>query len=360
VSSNWEKGHDNGEDAPSEQTCDFRTEAKSRFHLFPVLFMSHSSDIFPSSVKDKLFKTERGDVCLCLHEVWPSLLTDLGLLGPAMLISRSEQMALVSLCRQLDFVPVPGGTEMLDLSSGVCLETLNLGAVIAGQEAETENLSLHFFDLEGRGLFKVLLTPGADLDGFIQVVSHYAKRPLPLNARHCLPRRGRGEGAILAEERTRLQKTWASFDPVLGGDLLPGGGGVRWLDALRLAGQERAMFLTKVGLIKAMLAAYYHRLRLRITICEEGLHHETTVVPRRLERCGQCLHLFDLESEAHFFLEADSEIWVGFHGKERLAGIHIFSGKGQRRGVIQFAGRHDEAEAWNSALSAAAGKMLRE
>jgi hypothetical protein len=143
-------------------------------------------------------------------------------------------------------------------------------------------------------------------------------------------------------------------------DLLPGGGGVRWLDALRLAGQERAMFLTKVGLIKAMLAAYYHRLRLRITICEEGLHHETTVGPRRLERCGQCLHLFDLEREVHFFLEADSEIWVGFHGKERLAGIHIFSGKGRRRGVIQFAGRHDEAEAWNSALWVAAGKMLRE
>jgi putative heme degradation protein len=317
--------------------------------------MPHASDIFPSNVHDKLFKTERGDVCLCLHEVWPSLLTDLGLLGPAILISRSEQMALVSLSRQLDFVPVPGSTEMLDLNGGVILETLNLGGVIAGQEVETENLSFHFFDLEGRGLFKVLLAPGADLDGFVQLVGHYAKRPLPLNPRQ-IPRSGpRGKKAILAEERTDFQKAWASFDPALGGDLLPGGHGVGWLDALRLAGRERAMFLTKVGLIKTVLAGHNHQTRLRITICEEGLHHETTIVPRRLERCGQCLHLFDIENELHFFLEADSEIWIGFHGRERRGAIHIFSGKGQRRGIIQFAGEHDERESWDRALLAAAG-----
>jgi putative heme degradation protein len=317
--------------------------------------MPHASDIFPSNVHDKLFKTERGDVCLCLHEVWPSLLIDLGLLGPAMLISRNEQMALTSLLRQLDFVPVPGSTEMLDLNSGVCLETRNLGAVIAGQEAETEHLSLHFFDMEGRGLFKVLLAPGADLDGFIQLVGHYAKRPLPLNPQQILRGDHRSQGAILAEERAAFQKAWASFDPALGGNLLPGGHGAGWLDALRLAGRERALFLTKVGLIKAILAGHYNQIRLQITICEEGLHHETMIVPRRLERCDRCLHLFDIESEAHFFLEADSEIWLGFHGEERLGAIHIFSGNGQRRGLIQFAGKNDENETWNRALRTAAG-----
>jgi putative heme degradation protein len=321
--------------------------------------MSYTAGIFPPSIKDKLFKTERGDVCLCLHEVWPSLLTDLGLLGPAMLISRNEQMALVSMCRELEFVPVPGGTEMFESSSGICLETLELGAVIAGQEVATENLSLHFFDLEGRGLFKVLLAPGADLEGFIQVISHYAKSPSPMDPRQSPPSRNRGGGAILAEEKNRFQKAWAFFDPASGGDYLPGESNVRWLDALRLAGQDRAMFLTKVGLIKAMLAAHYHQFRLRITICEEGLHHEIQIVPRRLERCGQCLHLLDLEGEAHFFLEADSEIWVGFHGKDRLAGIHIFSGNGQKRGVIELVGGNDEGMAWNSALSTAAGMKPR-
>ena len=317
--------------------------------------MPHASDIFPSSVKDKLFQTERGDVCLCLHEIWPSLLIDLGLLGPAMLISRSEQMALVSLCRQLDFVPVPGGTEMLDLNSGVCLETLNLGAVVAGQEAETENLSLHFFDWEGRGIFKVLLAPGADLDGFVQLVGHYAKRPLPLSTRHSRPP-GAGDGPISARERTSFQKTWASFDPALGGDFLPGTG-IKWLDALRLGGCGRSMFLTKVGLIKALLAAHDNQLRLRMTLCEGSLHHEITIVPRRLERCGRCLHVFDLESEAHFFLEPDAEIWVGFHGHDRMAVIHIFSGKGERRGLIEFAGDPGGIEHWDRALFAAAGMV---
>jgi hypothetical protein len=113
--------------------------------------------------------------------------------------------------------------------------------------------------------------------------------------------------------------------------------------------------LTKVGLIKAILTGHYHETRLQITVCEEGLHHETMIVPRRLERCGRCLHLFDIESEAHFLLKADSEIWIGFHGQERLAAIHIFSGTGQRRGLIQFAGGQDEKERWNSALLVAAG-----
>jgi putative heme degradation protein len=317
--------------------------------------MSHASDYFPKNVRDKLFKTKSGDICLCLHEAWPSLLIDLGLLGPAMLTSRNEQMALVSLRRQLDFVPVPGSTEMLDLNSGICLETCKLGAVIAGQEAETEHLSLHFFDLEGRGFFKVLLAPGADLDGFTKLVGHYAKRPLPLNSQQILRGDHRSKGAILTEEREAFQKAWASFDPALGGDLLPGGHGVGWVDALRLAGRERAVFLPKVGLIKAMLAGHYNQTRLQITICEEGSYHETMIIPRRLERCGQCLHVFDVESEAHFFLEADSEIWIGFHGRERMACIHIVSGNGLHRSLIQFAGNHDEKEAWNHALLAAAG-----
>jgi hypothetical protein len=88
--------------------------------------MCDPSGIFPCCVRDKLFKTKEGDICLFLHEIWPCLLVDLGLLGPAMQISRSEQMALVSVCRQLDFVPVPAITEMLDLISGFCSKLVNL------------------------------------------------------------------------------------------------------------------------------------------------------------------------------------------------------------------------------------------
>jgi putative heme degradation protein len=321
--------------------------------------MSYASDIFPSSVQDKLFKTENGDVCLCLHEVWPSLLTDLALLGPAMLVSNSEQLSLVSLRRQLEFTSVPGGTEMLDLASGVCLETRQLGAVVAGQETETENLSFNFFDLAGRGLFKVMLAPGASFEGFSQLVSHYAKCPRPFQAPSFLPHRARVDGAVLASERIDFQQAWPFFNPALGGDFLPGGRGVSWLNAVRLAGAERARYLAKVGLIKAILAAHYHQLRLRIMLCGEGLEHETTIIPRRLERCDRCFHLFDVESEAHFFLETDSEIWVGFHGERRLAAIHIFSGQGRRRGVIRFAGLPNEAKIWNRALLAAADAPSR-
>ena len=110
--------------------------------------MSNASGIFPACVHDKLFKTQDGDICLCLHEVWPSLLSDLCLLGPAMLISRSEEMALVRLCREVDFVPVPGGTEMLDLKSGLCLETLTLGAVIGVRKVEGEAALCFFFSFE--------------------------------------------------------------------------------------------------------------------------------------------------------------------------------------------------------------------
>ncbi len=312
--------------------------------------MAHASDIFPACVQDKLFKTERGDVCLYLHEAWPSLLADLGLLGRAMIISRSEQLALVSSYRKLNFVPIPDSTEMLDLSSGLSLDISRLDAVIAGQEANTGNLSFHFFTAAGRGFFKVLLAAGSDLGGFSRLTKHYARFPSAPGPQ--LSCSASIESAVLADERFHLQRAWDFFNPALGGDFLPGGHNVSWWDALRLAGRERALFLTKVGLMKAILAAHHEQLPLRISNWNEGLHHETTIVPRRLERCGQCFHLFDGESEAHFFFDSDSDIWVGLHGKTRLPAIHVFSANGQRRGLIQFAGEEGEVSSWCKALSA--------
>jgi putative heme degradation protein len=322
--------------------------------------MSHAFDIFPACVQDKLFKTEGGDVCLCLHEAWPSLLGDLALLGPAMLISRSEEMALVSFCGELDFVPVPDGTEMLELNSGLCLDTLCLGAVVAGHEAHSGKLSFHLYDREGRGILKLMPVPGANVHGFSQIVRHYAKGPLPLRSRRRRRRAPQNEGADPVQERGGFQQAWMSFDPALGGDQLPGGNGISWLDALRLAGRERALFLTNVGLIKAILAAHRKQLRLQVTTFQKGMHHETLITPRRLERCGRCLHLFDIESELHFFFDAASEIWIGFHGKDRVPAIHVFSAQGKRRGVIQFAGKEDERESWHQALTSAAGLTSHE
>jgi hypothetical protein len=334
---NGAMGQDNAEKARGKEICDFPC-------------MSHASDIFPSRVHDKLFQTDRGDVCLYLHEAWPSLLGDLSLLGPSVLISKNEQLALVSICRKLEFVPVPGGTEMLDLSSALCVETANLGSVIAGQEAHTGNLTLHFFDWNQRALFKVILAPGSDIEAFVHLASHYGKVPTSSRAQPFRLPRDEPSGAVLAEEKMAFQNQWSTYSPELGGDFLPGGS-VRWLDALRLAGRERSLFLTKVGLVKAILAAHHDKLRLRMTSWREGLHHETTVVPYRIERCGHCFHLFDVESEAHFFFESDMDIWVGYHGRERLPAIHLFSATGERRGLIQFDGKPEESETWVEALS---------
>jgi putative heme degradation protein len=299
-------------------------------------------DIFPSRIKNKLFETDRGDLCVCLREAWPSLLADLALLGPVVLISRSEQIVLVSYRARLEFLPVPGSTEMIEEESGFGLEMAELGAVIAGREVQTGNLSLHFFGLKGGTLLKVLLAPGADLEGFSKLVERYAKAPeCPFKEAPGCVRVATREGAVLAEDRNHFQEAWSSFDPRLGGDFLPGGRGVSWWDAFCLAGRKRALFLTKIGLVKAILAAHQDRLRLRITTWQGGLHHEATLVPRRLERCGHCLHLFDLTTEAHVYLEAEMNIWAGFHGEDCAPAIHLFAPGGERRGLIEFEGAGD-------------------
>jgi putative heme degradation protein len=341
---------------PWLEMCDFRRKTKTNFRPVTLRFrMSHASDIFPSCVRDKLFKTAVGDVCLCLHESWPSLLNDLGLLGPTILISRNEQLALAAPSYQLDFAPVPGRTEMIDLNSGLCLETGALGAVVTGQEARTGNLGFHFFDWEGKGMLKVLLTPETDRDGFAQLARRYAKVCLPRGSQGFRSQTALREDPAADEASAGLQEAWASFDPALEGNFLPGGGGVGWLDALRLAGRDRAAFLTKAGLIKAIRAAHQDLIPLRITTCRNGLRHQMDCVPRRLEQCGRCLHLFEGESELHLSPTSDMEIWVGFHGQERVRAIHLFSDSGERHGVIQFAGMDDEREAWNRAITVAAG-----
>ena len=309
--------------------------------------MPESIHPFPASVQDKLFKTERGDLCLCLHEAWPSLLIDLGLLGPVAVVSHSEQVALASFSVQLEFLPVPGGTEMVEVGSGICLETERLGCVIAGQEVETGKLSLHFFDRDGFGLFKVMPAPGSDRDGFIQFMEHYARDPELVHSQDpVLEPLLLGQGAVTAEEREHLRKAWTTFPAALGGNLVPGGQGVSWWDALRLAGPGRAKPINKEGLLKAILAAHHHEGLLRFSAWRGGLHQEIALVPRRLEKCGHCFHLLDVSREAHLFFESGFEAWVGFHGNHHTPAVHIFSRDGQRRGVIQFDEAVPENEAW--------------
>ncbi|MGB8354443.1 MAG: hypothetical protein WCD79_11175 [Chthoniobacteraceae bacterium] len=322
--------------------------------------MSHIPDFFPDRVHDKLFETQEGDLCLCLDEDWPALLASLGQLGPVTLISRSTQMSLLSSSQQLDFAPVPGSTEILDLHSSLCLETGALGPVIARYDRQTGRPGIHFYDREGKVILQVMLPPDGDPEGFVQLVGLYAKELLST---------GNGPGfrsarsqmtahhstTLPADEMDGLHEAWPSFDPASGGDLLPGTRGVGWLHALRMAGGGRALFLTKSGMIKAALAAYYGLIPLRITAWTGGLYHQAGVLPRRMERCAKCVHLLDIGSGFHFLFGAEMEIWAGFHGRNSVPAIHIFSTEGHRHGLLEFAGQPHERDAWNRAVREAAG-----
>ncbi|MEJ0000508.1 MAG: hypothetical protein WDO13_15920 [Verrucomicrobiota bacterium] len=185
--------------------------------------------------------------------------------------------------------PCPAGRELFDLATGISLDPRELHASIAGHEAGSGRLSIHFFDRGGHGVLKVVLVPGPTSTA----------SPSSCATTRRTRRRHASARARAAPGLQRAAPSWPRAADLPGRvDRVRAGARRRpsprrprrlLLDALRLAGRDRALFLTKVGLAKAVLAAHRASLPLHVTGWEGGLRHEATVMPRRIERCGRAL-----------------------------------------------------------------------
>ena len=304
-----------------------------------------------------LFSTEKGDICLRLIESWQQLLTDTAILGSVLLLSRTEQAVLASRVSRTDFWPLPEGagdsesSMLVELGSGfsVNLDDLHF-AVAADERLETERmLALQFFDKYGAGMFKAILTDDADHEWFTRFIQHYARGGQPprvsAETRPPLP----APGALAADPAglAWLRDIWPNLDPSVPGDFIHGWEDITRLEALELVGAPCASTARYEQLVQGLLLASQSQFPLSFTLFNQGLHHQVTMVPRRMERCGDSIHIMDRDSEAHILRAPGLSLWQTTYSAEAGTSIELFSSDRRRCCHIQCVGEPLEIQRWS-------------
>jgi putative heme degradation protein len=258
-----------------------------------------------------VFATGNGECCVWLAPLWEDLFSDLPQLGSVALIMHNEGAMLGATVPGVEFLAVPESEEFIEQHTGVSIRTTDLGSVLAVEEARSgvSLLSLQFFDLAGRGEFKLLLTAGSDLEYFYQFTHHYGldENPAPalLAAASPVP----APRSLVPARAEDVRALWPHLRHATPGRWLSGRPGVSRLDALALLGPAIAREVSREALILTVLTARRHGWVLRLALDREERRHETALVPRWVESCSGALHIFDEGAEAHLFPEQGGTVW---------------------------------------------------
>jgi len=239
-------------------------------------FFAHCSTAARRALPDNaLFTAERGERCVPLMPCWPELLSDFADLGPVALVSQNAFAQFARCVPEVEFAPVPGGTEVVELGSTFIADTAEWAHALAVEEPVPGGclFSLQFFGADGAGLWKLLLTRDAQLEHFAGMVRHYASGAFPPEGRACP-----------ASTPNRLAE-------------------------LQRRGCALAQEVARETITSTLLAARREERALSVTVGRGGLSLSGTLVPRCLERCPCAVHAYDRDAEFHLATRETFRVW---------------------------------------------------
>lgn len=304
--------------------------------------------------EDLLFCTEKGDICLRLLESWPQLLADTSVLGPVLLLSRTEQVVVASRVARTEFFSTGVGdfedpAEMVELTSGFTVNLANLHFVVAADERLQKDrmLALQFFDRHGEGLFKVILADGAEHEWFTHFIQHYARGGSPprFDAQPPLPAPG-----ALAHDSAGLdwlRAGWRHQHPTVQGDYMAGWEDMVRHEAMELIGAAYARPARYEALVQSLFLASREQIPLRISLFNQGLFHQIDMTPQRMERCGDSIHLMDRDSEAHILRAPGLGLWQKINRQEHGVCLELYGSDRRRCCHIQCVGEPLDVQRWS-------------
>lgn len=222
-----------------------------------------------------LFVTDRSERCVPLTACWHEILSDCTDLGPVALVSQNTGAQFARCVSHVDFAPVPGSNDVVELGSDLVGDTAEWSHALAVEEPILGGslFSLQFFAFDGAGLWKMLLTRDAQLEHFAGMVRHYASGTPPPEPRpQCVQPNNR-------------------------------------LSALQNLGCARAHEVPRETLAMTLLTARREERSLTVTVGRDNLSMGGTMVPRSLERCPCALHAYDHNSELHLATGDNCSVW---------------------------------------------------
>ncbi len=200
-----------------------------------------------------------GSAYVQLDACWSRLLPALGKMGLLMACAPSSAITAAMGLKAARFEPVPDSPEWVCLETGMELCPANLGGVLATLEpleGAQQTAALQFFDRNGEGCLKLLMTNRSDVTAFEHLVSCHA---MP---HHVTPWGPAGSAASLVlgaePDAQAVRSLWGGLRRTLPTSLFPGLEDVSRRRALGVAGPRHAWQIRETAvmpLIRAMTLA---------------------------------------------------------------------------------------------------------
>lgn len=207
--------------------------------------------------EDHRFIGPRGETCVRLLTDFTKIFAAIGGMGPLLIGVRRAGLTAMVWRLAVQLHPVPGLPERVEPDSGWLLGLNRIDEIVAVEEPWADGrvlTSLQFFDAEGCGVAKILLTPDSDWQRFHRLVRCLALPSTP------------------------------PWDAV--GNPAPAP-----------AGHPESPMAN--ALLRLLMDAHFLRFPLVFTLHEPGQYFPVVVTPHRLERDRDAVMLCDPNAEIH-------------------------------------------------------------
>ncbi len=203
---------------------------------------------------------ECGSAYVQLDACWSRLLPALSKIGLLMACAPSHPITAAVALKAAQFEHVPESPDWVCLESGIEICPENLGGVLATLEpleGGQQTAALQFFDRDGEGCLKLLVTNRSDLAAFEHLVSRHA------TPQYITPFGQTGSAAALTlgtaePDAQAMRSLWGGLRRTLPTSAFPGLEGISRRRALGLAGLRHAWQIRETAvmpLIRAMTLA---------------------------------------------------------------------------------------------------------
>ena len=281
------------------------------------------------------YDDECGSAYVQLGACWSRLLPALNKLGLLMACTPASPITAAMALKEARFESVPDSPDWVCLATGIELCPANLGGVLATLEpleGARQTASLQFFDRNGDGCLKLLLTNRSDITAYEQLVNCHA---MPQHITHFGPN-GSAASLVLGTEpdAQTVRSLWGGLRRTQPTDTFPGLEGVSRRRALGVAGPSHAWQIRETAVMPLFRAMTLTDAPMRIGVRNDAVFLPVGMYPTHWADCCCGTTFFAGTSQLTLRHElSHAEAWVTrfeVRGKEILC-LEIYDDVGRFR-----------------------------
>lgn len=269
----------------------------------------------------------------------------------------SGPISLADTWERPDFTLFPGTGCLYDLESAAEIKWHHLASAIAvvDDHGHQQTASIQFFDRQGRGCLKLMLTNFSDLDAFDRLIKKHAV-PFDSGVEPEEPLCSGCKPAAKAADADLVRRLWRDAARSRPDDHLPGLSRFKRREALPLVGADLAWDCQGMVVMRALEIATAQSIPLRCTVNNQGIFLPAPFTPTHWHPCEAGLTFFSPFSQLTLRHNREPwEAWATRHSswpiQSRLT-LEIYDDDGLLCGTLTPASEASDIQvhAWNSVL----------